>query len=90
MARLAGEALEQIIESVGEVSDQIVAMADSARDVKRSSEQMVSTIDSVDGVAGRNVENASSMGENADDVRAAMDGVAATTEQFCRGRTGIG
>ena len=56
-------------------------MANSAQDVKRSSDQMVSTVESVEDVANRNATSAEEMGESSNKVRTAMDSVAATTEE---------
>jgi methyl-accepting chemotaxis protein len=81
LANQAGVALEQIIESVSEVTNQITAIADSSKEVRRSSDEMVATVDDVEIVALRNSEAAEQMGKNAGKVRESMDGIAALTEE---------
>ncbi|MEE8046503.1 MAG: methyl-accepting chemotaxis protein [Dehalococcoidia bacterium] len=81
LANQAGAALEQIIESVSEVTKQIGAIAESSTEVRRSSDEMVATVEAVEAVASRNVEAAEAMGKNAGQVRESMDGIAALTEE---------
>lgn len=81
LARKAGDALQEIITVVSDVSGRISEITDGADAVSRSSDQMVATIDRVAAIADENTEAAGDMTEKFQQVQEAVDSIASVAEE---------